>query len=149
MKVRRAETADFPWIAAQLSDFARSLNTVHSYIPATDEALLEEVRAMAHRHVLLVAQASDGSLAGTIGGLLAPHPYNPAICILQERFWWVPVSQRGSRAGYMLLREFLAQGDLLAHITTMSLEYNSPVNDNILKRMGLKLQELVYVKERA
>ena len=147
MNIRRAEPGDFAWIASQLRDFARSLDTVHSYIPATEEALLEEVRAMAHRHVLLVAQASDGSLAGTIGGLLAPHPYNPAICVLQERFWWVPVSHRGSRAGYMLLREFLNHGALLANVTTLSLEDNSPVSDNVLNRLGLRLLERIYVAE--
>lgn len=147
MKVRRAAPEDFAWIAGQLREFASSLNTKHSYIPESDESLHAEIEALSKAHVLLVAVADDGALAGTIGGLLVAHPYNPAIVTLHERFWWVPAPRRGSRAAYLLLRDFLAEGERVANVTVISLEHNSAATEKSLARLGLRFQEASYVKE--
>lgn len=145
MQILRATCDDIPWIAGQLRDFTSSLNTKHAYIPPDDVALHCELASMLD-HVLLVAW-SGSERAGTIGGILVPHPFNSSVKTLFERFWWVPESRRRSKAGYLLLRAFTKIAEQVADSVVVSLETISPVNDRALTRLGLKLKELSYAKE--
>lgn len=143
----RASPGDIIWIAGQLRDFASSLGTKNLLIPSTDESLHSELAVMQRDHVLLVTRKGD-ELTGVIGGYFTAHPYNSDVKMLAERFWWVPKQHRGSRAGYLLLREFIKCGDRIADITTMSLLDNSEVDDSILLRLGFRNLEQAYIREK-
>jgi hypothetical protein len=145
MEIRRAERSDVGWISGQLRDFASSLGTKYSYIPPDDESLHSIVQDMVDNHVVIVAWAR-GDRVGLIGGIATPHPFNPAISCLVERFWWVPPTVRGSRAGYLLLRDFMKIGERY-HTTIVSLEDDSNVSDRMMQKFGLKMYEKSYSRE--
>jgi hypothetical protein len=146
MEIRRAEHADVGWISGQLRDFASSLGTKYSYIPPDDESLESVVQDMVDNHVVLVAW-TRGERVGLIGGVATPHPFNPSISCLIERFWWVPPSFRGRvRAGYLLLRDFMKIGERY-HTTVVSLERDSNVSDTTMQKFGLKMYEKTYSRE--
>lgn len=146
MKVIPATGADIPWIASELQEFFLSLNSKHSFFPPTQDLLYQELQGYIDNHVLLVAWG-NGERTGVIGGLVESHPWNPSVVLLSERFWWVPLERRGSRAGYLLLREFMKMGDAIANIVVMGLEHNSQVSDRMMERFSLKKREILYVKE--
>lgn len=146
MKVRQAQVCDIPWLTEQLREFAASLGTRHSYIPATAEGIQAELGAMISNHVLLVS-LQDDTPTGCIGGLLAPHAMNNELTALVERFWWVDPKYRGGRSAYVLLKEFLSVGDNIADVTVVSLEQDSNVSEKMLSKLGLKLYERSFAKE--
>ena len=147
MQVLRARPEDIEWIAAEMKVFASSLKAKHGYIPQTEESLHAELAAMQADHVLLVAW-DRGDRVGTIGGMISTHPYNSDVSLLLERFWWVPEQNRGSRAGYMLLREFSKLGEGFG-LVTMSLLPNSPPGCvKALERLGFRHGEDTFIKEQ-
>lgn len=145
MKIERATLADTPWLAGQMRAFSSALNTKHSYIFPTDEPLHQELQHMVESHVVLVAW-QDSTPVGAIGGLAGPHPFNPEVSALVERFWWVIPDKRGSKAGYLLLRAFMKIGERY-DTTVVSLENDSNVSDRMMARFGLKQYERTYARE--
>lgn len=79
--------------------------------------------------------------------MLGFHPYNPAIRVLTETFWWVTPNARGSRAGLMLLDAFTAYGERNADWIVFTLEHHSPVNERTLTKRGFHLHERSYLRE--
>lgn len=145
MKIAPATHADIPWLAGQMRAFTSALNTKHSYIFPTDEPLHRELQEMIDRHIVLVAWRY-GKPVGAIGGISAPHPFNPGVSTLTERFWWVCPEHRGSKAGYLLLRAFMKIGERY-HTTCVSLENDSNVSDRMMQRFGLSQSERTFVRE--
>jgi hypothetical protein len=88
----------------------------------------------------------DGPV-GFVSGMLAAHPYNPALTVLTEMFWWVAPEARGSRAGLLLLDAFLAYGERNADWIIFTLEHHSPVNERTLTKRGFHLHERSYLYE--
>lgn len=146
MEVLRATKDDIPWLASELRKFELSLGAKHSYIPPTEELLHQELQALLTDHVLLVAW-ERGVRMGTIGGMRTFHPYNPHVSVLLERFWWVPEEHRGSRAGYMLLREFSNIG-LSSDLVVMTVLPDTPAGAaKLLDRLGYRLGEQTFIME--
>lgn len=144
--VRRAAPSDLGWLVGQLEEFSRFFGTKRSLYP--DYAHAEQVmKVHMEKHLLLVADKEGTGPVGFIAGLISPHIYNPEINVLTETFWWVSPEHRGSRAGLMLLNEFVSIGKEVADWVHFSLEHHSPVNESCLTRRGFKLQERAYLLE--
>lgn len=143
--VRRAEQEDTPWLLQQLQAFdaffgsSRSLFPDVSYAEATLFTLIDS-------QPFWVADDANGPV-GFIAGVLAPHYLNPAIRQLTELFWWVTKEARGSRAGALLLAEFMAFGKANADWIVMTLEAESPIDPASLINRGFRLKESSYLLE--
>lgn len=141
--VRRAKTADVPWLMTQLQKFSDFFGTKKSLFSHHAHRQLHQ---LLETHPFFVA-AVNGRPVGFIAGALHPHPYNPDIRVLTEMLWWVAETERGSRAGLMLLEEFLRYGEKHADWIVFTLETNSPVNERCLTKRGFRLHEKSYLRE--
>lgn len=145
VRIRRAVPADIPWLVSQLREFA-ALHPVGARIMGSDshaEALLAHLMAT---QFLAVADA-DGTPVGLIAGAVAPHPFNPALTMATELWWWVQPPARHTRAGLALLNAYDEWADSVADLKGMTLEVASPVNPETLLRRGYHLAEYQYVAE--
>lgn len=149
MKVRRAEFTDAPWLLTQLRAFAQFFGSKHSLFPSDDDQIVDVLHAMVESKVFFVAEDSSGKLTGFIAGMLAEHPYNAAITVLTELFWWVDPEHRGSSAGARLLQAFTEYGREHADWIVMTLEAKSPIDPQSLERRGFKHFESSFLLETA
>lgn len=141
IRVRKARFEDVPWLLEQLRAFSAFFGTERPVFPTDALRARSFIERLIHQHPFYVATCGDAPHTfpvGFIAGALAPHPYNPEIRQLTEMFWWVDPMYRGTRAGSMLLDAFLEEGRQRAHWVVMTLEHNSPVNDETLTRRGFK-----------
>ena len=149
--VRRATPTDLDWLIGQLKEFSRFFGTKKQLLGDDDAYAREALIGMMTQHVVLIAGRDMGEGVseniGLIAGLLTPHPFNPNITMLSETIWWVSPEHQGSRAGLLLLDEFLKIGQQSAHWVTMSRLENSPINEKILLKRGLKAHEHSYLLE--
>ena len=148
--VRPATPADVPWILAELRAFDRFFGAVHSLVPADPAYATTQLHGLIRDHLFLVAVRNaedEATPVGFIAGLLGPHFFNPGLQVLTELFWWVPVAERGSRAGAHLLSAYLAYGRAHADWVHMTLEEHSPVNPETLERRGFRRTERHYLLE--
>lgn len=136
-----------PWLLGQLQAFDRFFGSSRSLFPTMEQAEAT-VTMLLTEHVFLVAANDHGPL-GFIAGILTPHLFNPAVVVLSEVFWWVPVEHRGSRAGALLLAAFMAVGKARAHSIVMTLEAESPIEPRSLTRLGFRPKETNYLLEVA
>lgn len=143
--VRPAATADSPWILVQLRAFDQFFGSSRSLFP-DDETANVALAALIAGHPFFVAVDANGPV-GFIVGVIGPHMLNPTITVLSELFWWVAEEARGSRAGALLLHEFMAFGKANADWIIMTLESDSPVHPNTLERRGFRLKERNFLLE--
>lgn len=146
LTVRPASTDDIDWLLVQLQAFAAFYGTKRDLFP-TEAFAREACVRMVTMHLVLVADHPAVGPVGFISGYVVPHPYNPAIRMLSESFWWVEEEHRGSRAGMLLLNAFLDWGREHADWITFGLEANSPVGDEVLLKRGFRLQERNFLLE--
>jgi hypothetical protein len=150
VRVRPAASHDVLWLAHQLADFAEFYGTQQSLYPdeKTARYLLAELIDAQPFFIADVDVGLDSRWpVGFIGGALAPHPYNPAIRVLSEMFWWVIPEYRQTRAGLLLLEAFIAHGEAHAEWIHFTLEAKSPVNERTLTKRGFALYERAYLRE--
>jgi N-acetylglutamate synthase-like GNAT family acetyltransferase len=152
MMIRPADRQDIPWLLEQLRAFARFSATHHSLFPADESvatAIVDALIAAAREGagVFLVAQGAQGERIGFIVGHLAPHPFNPRIKTLNELFWWVTPSHRGSSAGARLLDAFVGFGKRHADQVVLTLEHESPDLEAGFVRRGFRLKERTFLLE--
>lgn len=142
--VRDATPDDLEWLIGELRDFAVFMDTRY---PLFDEAYSRRTfPTLFADHVVLIAER-EGERQGFVAGLLSPHPFNPALVILQELFWWVAAPHRHSRAGLLLLNALVEVGRAKAQWVLVSVEANSPVREATLLRRGFRLKERSYLLE--
>lgn len=143
--IRPATTDDIDWLLVQTRAFAAftGLKNVH---PTEDYARFGLTQLLTD-HVLLICEHESAGNVGFVAGYRTPHPFNPALTMLSETFWWVAEEHRGSRAGLMLLDAFIDIGRRTADIVTCALESNSPVNERVLTDRGFKLHERSFLLE--
>lgn len=144
--VRAATRDDLPWCLAQLRTFSAVYGTAHPLFPADTahaEALLTTVIT---DHCCLIGTV-DGTPVGLIAGMLAPHPYNPALTVLSELWWWVDPAGRGAGVGTALLTAFDLWGDAHADWVVCTLEAASPIPPEVLDRRGYRVHEVAYLRE--
>lgn len=149
--IRAGDDSDTDWIVTQLGDFSKFFGT--RYPLFGDEAFIRAgISNFMKNHFVRVAVGCHDGIVERVGfiiGLFTQHPFNPAIKLLGEQFWWVEPKYRNSRAGLLLLNEFVAFGKKNAHWITMALESKSPINEKSLIRRGFKFQEKSYLMEVA
>jgi hypothetical protein len=150
--VRQARQDDVPWLLSQLRVFDQFFDTKRRLFPdeATATTVLLSLLAF---HPFFVAdtgfrpEPERVERIGFIAGAIGPHPYNPALRVLSELFWWVDERYRGGRAGLALLDAFQAYGERNADWVIMTLEAKSPVNERSLTKRGFHLHERSYLWE--
>lgn len=140
--VRYAKSDDFPWVLSELKRFAEEAGEEHLF-PSDSEFAMGFLSGLAGKHVFLVAEGDERM--GFIAGALTPHYFNPNVTSLAEVFWWVSPEHRNSRAGLLLLTEYIRQGKARADIVCLTLKANSPVRETTLKRRGFQLSERNFV----
>lgn len=149
-RVLPARVDDLPWIVGQLEAFTRYFPSKKS-LRGPDKFWADGLRTMIENHVFLIAWRIESEKAiapvGLIAGTLAPHPFNPDLTMLCESFWWVAPEHRGSRAGLLLLNEWIKIGKEKADWVTIATEAISPVNERCLTRRGFRLFEKSYLLE--
>ncbi len=146
IKVRLASLDDLDWLASQSKLFCEFFGTKRSLFK--DEAHTRAcLKNTIENHILFVAERTDVGLVGFIGGIVMPHIFNPDITCLIETYWWVAEEYRGTRAGLMLLNEFVEYGKAHTDWVLMTLESGSPVSDRCLLKRGFQLKEQNYLLE--
>lgn len=145
IKVRHAASEDVDWIVSELKKFSEFYGTQRELF-LNEENSKPLVQMWVSEHLVLVAER-ESQLLGFIAGLVHPHLYNPEIQVLSELFWWVPEEYRNTRAGALLLNEYMMWGKKNTNWITMTLEHNSPVNEKSLFKRGFKLVEKSYLLE--
>lgn len=145
IRVRQAQLKDIDWIVGQAKEFSVFYG---SKLMIVDEAYAKSgLSALLDQHIILVAESQIG-LLGFIVGILGPHPFNPKIKTLSEMLWWVTEPYRHSRAGYLLLKEYIRIGkEKGAQWLTMCSLAASPLNESSLIRRGFRLMERSYLME--
>lgn len=146
--VRPGGAQDLDWLVGELRAFSDFYGTKRKLFE-TEEYARTGLEKIINDHVLFVAQKGDVGPVGFIAGLIVPHIFNPTITVLNEAFWWVKPEHRRSRAGYLLLREFVHFGEQNADWLLFTLETHSPVKDAALLKLGFKAQETSYLLEVA
>ena len=146
VEIRPAQLSDIDWILSQLKEFADFYKTKTSLFGDSDYSR-EFITMLVTKHLFLVADSKEFGLIGFISGTVEPHPYNPKILSLNECFWWVEEKHRGSKAGLLLLNEFIRIGKQHCDWIWMTLESDSPVKDATLVRRGFKEQERSFLLE--
>lgn len=144
--IRKAQLSDIDWILGQLKEFADFYNTKRSLFGDLGYSK-KVIEVMISEHVFFVAESEQFGPIGFIAGTLEPHLYNPEIVTLNECFWWVDEKHRGSKAGLLLLNEFVQWGKKNVDWIWMTLETESPVKDATLVRRGFKEQERSFLLE--
>lgn len=146
IRVRPAISSDIDWIVQELRSFSDFYRTKKPLFQ--DEKYAKEFITNAiHEHVVFVAEKDFVGPIGFIAGLLIPHIFNPTIRVLNEAFWWVPEAYRHSKAGYLLLKEFIEFGKKNVDWILFTLEEGSPVNEFALIDRGFTPKERNYLME--
>lgn len=152
IKVRPAILEDMDWLLEQLKLFSSFYETKYPLF-GEEDFVRNGLATMMTNHLVLVAEMFEPELltgkkpVGFIAGLLVPHIFNPAINCLSETFWWVQPEFRNTRAGYLLIKEFVEYGKKNVNWILCTIEENSPINPDALLFRGFKLKERNYLME--
>lgn len=130
----------------ELTRFSEFYGTKKQLFPHPEKAA-EILLGMIEKHVFLIAKESDGTPCGFIAGFLAPHFFNPDITVLTEIFWWVDEHHRNTRAGAVLLADFVNYGKLKADWITLCLVQQSPVKEESILKRGFRRTESSFLME--
>lgn len=147
-RVRYANAGDIDWMVEQLRAFDKFAAYGRSLIEDEVHARIG-ILGLMQNHVVFLAEDEWGNRMGFIAGYRTQHPFNPRIRMLTECFWWVAESHRRSRAGAILLKEFITYGRRYCDWVVMSLENVSPVKPGSLERLGFKAKESSFLLEVA
>jgi len=144
--VREARPDDLDWLIAQLREFSQFFG---SRIPLfQDEAFARTtLAAFIAGHFVRIAEQANCGPVGFIAGGVGRHWMNPEIRTLAEAFWWVAPQHRRSRAGVVLLNEFVDWGRKNVDWIEFALEDNSPVKPETLLKRGFRFKEHNYLLE--
>lgn len=148
IRLRDAHIDDVPWLLEQLEDFSKFFGSKHSLFPSKAYGT-EKLKELIEGHIMCVAHSdiNEQPCVGFIGGILAPHFFNPEVTVLTELFWWVTPDWRNTRTGLMLLEEFIRIGNQKAKWIIMTLEDTSPVRPESLLKRGFRAKEHNYLLE--
>lgn len=146
LHIRRANASDLAWIMAEMKDFVGTFNTKKSLYDK--EAMSTIAAEMIKKHFVIVAENEKKELVGTLGALIQPHHFNPAVTMATELWWWVPVKHRGSRVGLVLLKVFMEWGEKNVDLTVLSTEATSNIKPASLEKRGFTFTERTFIRER-
>lgn len=146
VECRRAKVEDIDWLVDQLRQFSQFYKT-NPPLFTNEQFVKAGLVELIAKHVMIVAESNQAPI-GFIGGSLGPHTFNPSVVVLAELFWWVQEEYRQSRAGFLLLKEFMDFGKANATWVTMCLiEGRSPIKEQSLIKRGFSLYERSYLFE--
>lgn len=160
MIVREAQLADLDWLIQQLRLFSDFFSSKIPLFPADESYARGQLSAMIEKHYFRIAEVQDNravlgasgqplgeARAGFIAALLSQHWFNPALTTATEIFWWVSPAFRGTRAGALLLVDYIRWAKKNSHWVAFGLEENSPIKDATLIRHGFRLKERSFLME--
>lgn len=143
--IREATMHDLDWVLAESELFDKFFDAKFSLVPSRDEAE-QFFRGMISNHLFLISE-NNGVASGFICGLVTPSIFKKDITTLTELLWWVAQEYRHTRAGLLLLEEFISWGKDNVKMINFSLEEKSPIRDETLTRRGFKLKERAFTME--
>lgn len=144
--IRNATEKDMPFLIEELKGFSKFFNSSIPLMPS-DEAAEKILSVFIKDHFFRIGEI-DGKPVGFISGLIGPHLYNPGIKVLTESFWWVkPEYRRRTKIGSMLFDDFCNYGERYCDWIIMTIEDNSPVNENIFLKRGFRFKEKSFIYE--
>lgn len=141
--VREPRASEMETLWPRLKDLGRFIG-VWVPQPAAMAAMATDMLTQ-DRGVFLVYD--DDGIKGLIGGCKGQHIYRPDKKVLQEYFWWVDESARGSGAGGQLIEAFIDAGRDCDGIQ-MCIGPHTPVPDGYLEKFGFRLTEKAYFLEQ-
>jgi hypothetical protein len=147
--IRHANDSDINWIVGQLMELYKFQGTKFSLFSTPEFAIAGIKNLIDNQFVIVAHGLIDGTIErmGFIFGILIPHPLNPTIRTFIEQFWWVEPKHRNTRAGLMLLNEFMEFGEKNADWILFGLQDTTPTSDRMLTRRGFRVKEIGYLKE--
>jgi hypothetical protein len=145
VRTRRATLDDIPWMLGELRNFSDFYQTKRRLF-ADQEHVTTILTNLITNHFVCIAE-KESSPMGFIVGMVSGHVFNPTIRTLTELAWWVEEKSRMSRAGLMLLNEFISFGKENADWINFSLEAHSPVKGDCLEKRGFSLKERNFILE--
>jgi GNAT superfamily N-acetyltransferase len=145
MNIRRATIFDISALAMMLVDMHNQteLNTPK----ISSEKLINKISEAVHRGVVFVATTDENGIIGSIGGHVGSDWWSEEK-FLADNWFYVHPENRKSRAGYLLIKEFMnvakeAKIPLrLGHIFSGDLERK----DKFYTKLGLIKAGIVYVE---
>jgi len=145
--VRRARIDDIEFMTDELELFSKEYGTIKSLI-GSRENCKARLPWLIENHVVFVAFREDTTKIGFIAGIGHPHIFNQKIKVLGEVFFWVCEEYRGSRAGLLLLRSFIAEGEKNYDWVTMAtIGDNSRLKPETLEKQGFVKKETGFLLE--
>lgn len=81
---------------------------------------------------------------GAIGGIIVSNPWNSTQQVLQEMFWWVTETYRGSSVGIRLLNSFENSFD---GVKVLSVLPQTPIKNDMLFKLGYSIKEYAFIKD--
>lgn len=159
--VRPALLTDIDWLIVQLRAFSDFFSKEISLFPRDEGHARTQLGLLIQGHYCRIAEAQDNTAvlnpatgktlgeprAGFIAAMVSPHWFNPEVITATEIFWWVSPEHRLSRAGGLLLSDYIEWGKKTAHWIALGLEENSPIKDETLAKRGFRLKEKSYILE--
>lgn len=145
ISIRRAVPNDLRWIIPELRTFSNFYGTKKNLFEENQETI-DSLLGVITDHVFIIAE-KNGEGIGFICGLINPHIYNRSFKILTELFWWVNEQNRNSKAGLMLLKEFINTGKENADWITFGLMETTPVKEKSILKYGFKKMETNFLME--
>lgn len=136
---------DIESISLELAKFSEHYST--KLPPYKDkETSAKILKNMIENHLFYVALDGD-EVVGFIAGFVCNHIYNPDIKTLAEAFWWTKEEHRRSGAGLQLLEEFVSWGKENVDWVLMTIEDETPIDENLFFNRGFKFKEKSYILE--
>ena len=146
--VRRILQLEYDEVLRELRNFSDTIGGKYKMFPADKTYQRKLLEYLSSGDGLLLGCFRHGELAGIIGGHWNNHLLNPEIRILNEVFFWVVPSYRGSRTGYLLFERFIQIGkDRGANWIMMGNYKGSSMNPRSLEKRGFEEKESVYILE--
>jgi len=145
MNIRRATIFDISALAMMLVDMHNQTELDTPKI--SSEKLINKISEAVHRGVVFVATTDENGIIGSIGGHVGSDWWSEEK-FLADNWFYVNPENRKSRAGYLLIKEFMnvakeAKIPLrLGHIFSGDLERK----DKFYTKLGLIKAGIVYVE---
>ena len=145
MNIRRATIFDISALAMMLVDMHNQTELETPKI--SSEKLINKISEAVHRGVVFVATTDENGIIGSIGGHVGSDWWSEEK-FLADNWFYVHPENRKSRAGYLLIKEFMnvakeAKIPLrLGHIFSGDLERK----DKFYTKLGLIKAGIVYVE---
>lgn len=144
--VRSLNEYDYEWLCAQLGEFVAETPDAWGFGDAPRHNFVWKF-CVTHGETAIVVQR-DGTPRGFMSWVHAPREdmYPDARVAIVEH-WWVSPADRGTRAGYLLMREFhdIMKQRNVTH-TIISLAKDTEIGDNTMCRLGYNLTKRLFVR---